>query len=285
MADVYVGTANTSADDFVPQLWTPFVLEVLRKNVVLADLVWRRFEKELKLGDTLNVPTPATTTVSTVTFPGDIGTITFDSPNEDVTQILVNKFAYQAHRIQSPAIKESIVDLVEYYSGEIGKGLAVQLDSDIGASLEGTTQVVGTDNVAVIDDNIRRARQYLDDGNINPNQRYGVVSPATLMDLWNIELYRNSLYNVLGKLDTTKGRGFVGTIYGFDFYESTSLPAGTSGKKNLMFQREANALVVQEEPVIEFRHPHDVFATVVRAYILYGNKLMRNAAAVEVDGR
>lgn len=287
MADVTVLT--TSFGDIVPEVWSTFVMEALHKHVVLAGLVWRQFEKDLEKGDVVHVPTTGEITATDITVSASgggtaaaLGTISFSAPDESVTDVPADTWTYAACLIEDTVDAQAIVDAVEHYSKELARAIAEKLDTNIGSKMDsGFTQTVGTDNIAPTDPNLRRAVQYIDDAKAPTDERYLVISPATKSDFLGNELYRSSLYNALGRLEAGKGRGFLGNLYGCDIYESHNLPAGTAGKKNLMFQRRSTALVMQEEPEITIREPHDKFAKAVRARILYGIKVMR---ANGVDG-
>lgn len=280
----------TTADNFIPEYWSSGVLESLRDNIVLANLVDRQYEKFLSPGgDRVNVPNLSGLAASTLT--NFTGTLSEASPaTEAVTTIVVNTLPYILLPVDNAIRIQSKPDIMALYTDRMGFLVAEQIDSTIAGDntdgLDSFTQVVGTDNVDLTDDDVLRARQYLDDANGMNSERYMVVSPATLMTFYKEEKYINQLYkNAIGNFDASKGRGYVGRIYDCDVYETTNLESGANGKKNAMFHREAIALIIQKEINVEHRLPANQLATNVIVWGMYGIKKMRNTLGVEMDGK
>lgn len=278
----------TTAANFIPEVWATLILDTAHKNVVLANLVDRRFEKFARVGDTVHVPGLAEISATTTT--NQPASVTFSANTESVTNIALNQHVHAAVKVDDQVILQSLIPTIEYYTEEIGRAIAEAIDTAIaGDNSEGIdsfTQVEGTDNVDVTDDNVLRCIQYLDDANAPGDGRAMVVSPATLMSLRKIEKYVNSLYSAgAGALAGRKTRGYIGPVYDLDVYETTNLEAGSSGKKNGVFQKEAISLTMQQDVEVTFREPHDEFATAVRAQALYGLKKLRNTFGVELDGK
>ena len=274
----------TTAANYIPTYWSALILETLHKNLVGAPLLDRRFEKFARNGNTINVPGLAEIAARTLT--NMTGTITFDANTESNVAISLNKLTYTAVKIDMATNVQIDYPAMEYYTGEIGRSVAEKIDTDVWTILDDHTQTVGTDNIALTDANVLRARQYLDDAKAPMNDRFMVVSPATLMDFFGIDRYVNSLYSgSVRNLDGAKGPGYIGPLYNFDVYEGTNLPAGSSGKKNFAWQREADALVMEKEISVRFAEPHDELAVAAIAWAVYGTKAMRNTSGVEMDGK
>lgn len=278
----------TTAANLIRETWPTLTLETLHKNLVASNLVDRRYEAFVtgreRVGDNVNVPGFAEISASKLT--NMTGALTFSANTESTTQIAINTLAYAAVKVDFGAMTQSYMPLQEMYTGEIARAVAQQIDTDIYTDLDTATQTVGTDNVDLTEDNVLRAWQYLSDANAEVDERYGVVSPASLISLKKIDSFRSSLYSqAVGSFDAGKGRGFVGRVHGVDWYESTNLPAGAAGKKNFMFWRQAEALVFLKAVTVDVKEPHDELASAVRAWSVYGVKKMRDAVLVEMDGK
>ena len=281
--------------EMIPEVWSTFILDALTKNLVLAPLTDRRWEGLFASqgGNRVHIPSGPTITatkeaITNVRNPAanDWDTaITVANPDPTETNLDLDIRAYAAVRVDEPVQMLSKLPVVDYYSTELGRSLAQQVDTDIGTTLDGTTNVKGTDNIPVTDPVIRDSREVLDNNDVKPDERFLVVSPATLMDMLAIERYSNSLYAAISGVQPMKGRGYVGKIYEFDVYETTNLPAGAAGKKNFLFQKEAVAFAMPWGVKFDTREYVDRFAVLLRARVYYGDVLLRGGAVVEVDAR
>lgn len=292
MANVTIITAA----NWIPEIWSTIVFEVLHKNTVLAPLVDHKYDSLAKgPGDRIHVPNFAefSATKEQRTQPAtgsewseEGSAITFSANTENQTTIEIDVRAYVAVLVDDPvAIQDNLPEMM-LYTKEMGRALAQQVDTDVGTNLATTANSKGIDNVAIGELEVVDSRIVLDDGNVDPGGRKLVVSPSSFMDLLQVDRYANSLYaGAVKNLDGSKGRGFLGPVMEFDVYETTNLPTGTNGVKNLMFQTEGTALVMQQDVAITRRSPHDQFAEAIRAVTYYGLKLMRGAAVVTVLGR
>ena len=131
------------------------------------------------------------------------------------------------------------------------QAIALQVDADIASDNTNgfdafTTNVVGTDNVDITDDDLLEAETDLNNVNAPMNDRFLVISPATRGSMMKIEAVRNSLYaNTIGNIDGAKGAGVLGGVLSFQAIMSNNLEAGVAGKKNAAFQMEAIAYAEQ----------------------------------------
>jgi hypothetical protein len=287
-------TTVATAANFIPEVWSSEVLEAYHKNTVLAPLFNRDFERLVaNSGDTIHIPDFAEiSAVETTDQPTGDAALSFTANNETKKDISLNRHVYAAVKIDDQALYQSLVPFMEMYSAEMGRAISAKLDaklaSDTTDGIDGfsATQAVGTVNVDVTDDNILRARQYLDDANAPHENRYLAVSPATLMSLYKIDKFVNNLYaTAVGAMPGNKGRGYVGRIYDFDVYETTNLVNKAPGTANGAWQKNVIVLVVQKKPEVTKREPHDEFATAIRAQLLYGFTNVRTASGVEVLGK
>ena len=89
-------TATTMAT-WLPEVWSKRATVTYRSNTVLADLMDRRWEPELGIGqgDTVNIPSFSQNSGATArsTF-GTSASLTFTATTESQVQLVVNKMAY-----------------------------------------------------------------------------------------------------------------------------------------------------------------------------------------------
>lgn len=285
-------TATTMAT-WLPEVWSKKATVTYRSNVVLPDLMDRRWEPEIGVGrgDTVNIPAFSQNSAANkrTTF-GTGAAITFDAVTEAQTQLLVNQLAYKAFRMPVEMNVQAMPNYETLLTDGIGEAVALVIDSELAADntngLDAFT-AIGTDNVDVSDDDILTGETNLNNQNAPMEWRYCAVSPATRASLMKIDIYRNSLYKgAVGNIDGGKGAGFLGNVYSLEFYMSNNLEAGTAGKKNAIWQREAIAYAEQKGlTVVRDLNIEDGLFQQIAGYTVYGFKIVKSAFGREVDGK
>ena len=289
MADM---TATTMAT-YLQEQWSTLASITYRSNVVLANLMDRRWEPEIGVGrgDTVNVPnfTQNTGANKRSTF-GTGATITFDSVTEAQTQLLIDQMAYKAFRMPVEMSAQTMSVYTPLLTNGIGEAIALKVDSELAG--DGTNGLdaltaIGTDNVDITEDTLFTAETNLGDQNAPVENRHLVVSPASRASLMKIEMFRNALYAAaIGNLDGSKGRGFLGQGLTYDVWESNNLEAGTSGKKNAMFQMECIAYAEQVGVhVLSDMNIADGLFNEVAGYSVYGFKMIKSGFGREIRGK
>tara|TARA_R100000458_G_C8237853_1_gene217676 strand:+ start:310 stop:1179 length:870 start_codon:yes stop_codon:yes gene_type:complete len=289
MADM---TATTMAT-WLPEQWSELATITYRTNVVLPNLMDRRWEPEVGVGrgDTVNIPnfTQNTSATKRSTF-GTGASLTFDAVTESQTQLVVNQMAYKAFRMPVEMAVQTMPSYVSLLTDGIGEACAIKIDNELAGDnsngLDAFT-AIGTDNVDITEDTLFTAETNLGDNNAPLQDRFLVVSPASRASLLKIEAFRNSLYqSTVGSIAGDKGRGYLGRAYTYDVYESNNLEDGTSGKKNAMFQREAIAYAEQQSvTMVQDLNIEDGLFHQYAGYVVYGHKMVKSAFGREIAGK
>ena len=286
-------TATTMAT-YLPEQWSALATVTYRSNIVLADLMDRRWEPELGVGrgDTVNIP--AFTQNSAANARSTFGTgaaLTFDAVTEAQTQLVVNKMAYKAFRMPAEMSVQAMSAYVPLLTDGIGLACALYVDNQLAADnsngIDAFTTAVGTDNIDVTDDNILTVETNLDGQNAPSEGRYLVISPATRASIIKIDVIRNQLYSAtVGNLKGDAGPGYLGKVYKFNVHQSNNLEAGVAGKKNGGFHREAIALCVQKKlTMVKDLNVEDGLFDQYVGYVVFGHKLVKNVFGNELDGK
>jgi len=297
MADM---TALTMAS-WLPEVWSPLASIAFRTNTVLAPLLDHSWESELGpgRGDTVNIPSFAQNQRSQTTTRATFGTgaaLTFNAVTEGQTQLKVDTMETDAHRMPVEMSLQAMPGYVVRLTQGMGQAIAQKVDYKIASDDTNGFDVftaIGTDNTDVSDDTVLEGETALNDAFAPTGDRFFVVSPATRASLIKVEAYRNSLYaTAVGNLPGDVGmepfsmNGYMGQIYTLKVYMSGNLEAGTSGKKNAMFHREAIAMVMQQDvTVVGGLNIADGLFNEYAAYCVFGIKLVKTAVGREVDGK
>jgi hypothetical protein len=290
---------GTTMATFLPEQWSSLASITYRSNTVLVALLDHRWEPEIGVGrgDTVNIPTFAQNNdannivgAGRSAFGTQNAGLTFDATTDSQKQLVINKMAYKGFSMPVEMALQAMPNYVTLLTEGIGKALALYTDNQISA--DGTNgfdafTAIGSDNVDVTDDVLLQGIQVLDDANADYSERYFVVSPATYISLLKIERYSNSLYGgSIGTLDGSKGTGYVGSVYNVDVYKSNNLEAGTSGKKNALFQKEAIAFAEQQSvKIVNDLNIEDGLMEQYVGYNVFGHVMVKSGFGSEVAGK
>ena len=289
---------STTLANVTPEVWSAKACVTYRSNVVNVPLLDHTWEPELGVGrgDIVNIFgfTQNNAATNRGAGTGTYGTgaaITFDANTEGQTQLAVNRLYLKAHRMPVEARAQVIPGYLNMLLEGHGQAIALAIDADIAADntngYDAFTTVVGTDNVDLTEDDLLTIQTNLNNQNAPLSGRVGVISPATHQSLMKVESFRNQMYkDSMGNLDGSKGAGQLGPILTFMMYMSNNLEAGTGGKKNAFFQKEAIAFA--EQLSIQREHNTNIedglFVQDV-SYTTCGFKLIKVAFGNEADGK
>ena len=279
-----VNVTVTTAANFIPEIWSTEVLDAYIGELVLGALVDRRWEPDVKqFGDTIHVPNLTAMNVASKTANAAVA---FTANTATMLNISINKDYVVAFRIDNMASVQANTNLRQMYTKRAGRDLAKTIDTSLADLFDGFAQTVGTLLVDITDENLQRASQYLNDANAPVPDRSLVVSPATLGSIQKIDKFvRLDYHNIAG--ETAVEQALMSSpIYGAKVYCTTQTNGdNTNGHKNAMFQKEALALVMQQEPKVFSQFDIDYLADSVVVEAIWGVTEMRDTSGVEIAGK
>ena len=275
---------NTTADVFIPEIWSPLAIVAREQQLVFAKLVDRRFEDGLSAGDTIHVPgvsDMAARTKSTNTA------ITYETVTESNTDITIGTHKYAAIAVESITKVQNNRDQLALYAGKLGYALGLDVDDTLAGLPDNFSQTVGTLAAENTYHDYLRAIQYLDDANAPAESRYFVISPAAEVGLMKADIYTNNDYSMLhgeGR-NTALEFAYVSSFLNIPVYKTTNVEGTNSaGHDNTLFQKESIALVMQMAPQMHSMFDIDYFADKVAIEQLYGTQEMRDDHGVWIKG-
>ena len=275
---------NTTADVFIPEIWSPLAIVAREQQLVFAKLVDRRFENGLSAGDTIHVPGVsdlAARTKSTNTA------ITYETVTESNTDITISTHKYAAIAVESITKVQNNRDQLQLYAGKLGYALGLDVDDTLAGLPDNFSQTVGTLAAEHTYHDYLRAIQYLDDANAPAERRYFVISPAAEVGLMKQDIYTNNDYTMLhgeGR-NTALEFAYVSSFLNIPVYKTTNVEGSNSaGHDNTLFQKETIALVMQMAPQMHSMFDIDYFADKVAIEQLYGTQEMRDDHGVWIKG-
>ena len=275
---------NTTADVFIPELWSQLSIVSREDALVMATLVDRRYEDGLSFGDTIHVPNISNLAARTKSANT---AVTYETVTETNVNISIGTNEYAAIAVESITKIQNNRDQLEVYSGKLGYALGLAVDDVLAGLIDNFSNNVGTLAVENTYDELVRARQYLDDANAPQTDRYMVVSPAAEAGLLKQDNFINNDYSKIhGDLrETGQEFAYSGSFLGMPIYKSANVEGtNAAGHDNGMFQRQALALVMQERPTVFQQFDIDYLVDKVVVEQLYGTQSMRADHGVFVKG-
>ena len=277
---------NTTADVFIPEIWSTLAIVAREAQLVFAKLVDRKFEDGLVKGDKIHVPNISD--LAALAKSANTA-ITYETVTETNTTITVDQHYYAAIAVESITKVQSDRDQLSAYAGKLGYALGLNVDDALASRVEAdwSGQTVGTLAAENTYHDYLRAIQYLDDANASADSRYFVISPAAEVGLLKMDTYINNDYtNIHGTgRDTSLEKAYISSFLGVPVYKSTNVDGSNSaGHDNTFFQREAQALIMQMTPDMHTMFDIDYFADKVAIEQLYGEQVMRSDHGVWIKG-
>ena len=286
----------TTGDVFLREVWSRETQRAVEATVVLANLV-KRFDSELtEGGDLLRVPIVSNLTANAKSANTQV---TLNAPTESQFTMNINRHFEASYLVEDRLKVQSKYNLLEQYSGKAGYAIGQRIDQDLADLYSGLSQNVGNSTTDITDANIVRAIQYLDDANAPQTDRFFVIKPAGLAHIRLIDKFSRwdglgiaptpaagagGLANVTSVVRRIGPNGFVGTIYNLEVYMSTNLTeeSGTSDTvHNLIFQKEAFALGLQQKPRMQFQYKQEYLGNLATTDAIWGYAEYRDTFGVD----
>jgi hypothetical protein len=274
---------NTSQDYFIPEIWSPIILDTREANLLFAGFCDTSYEKGLTKGDTIHVndlPFLAARAKSENTA------VQFETVSHSQTDITIDQYYYAAIAVEKETEVQALKDQAALFAPKMGYALALQIDDTLAGLPDDLTNYVGTLATGLTVKNFIRAVQYLDDANVPDENRVAIVSPAEWGNIIQQDFFvKDSYKESVGQLSAKAQRGYFGSALGVNFYKSSNVEGtNAAGHDNVMFHKSAFALVRQLAPTTESQYDIDYLARKIVSCELFGTKEMRDDHGVWLKG-
>lgn len=261
----------TTHTNWIPENWAKELEDAGQAWIGLSDLVDRSWESDLVVGDTVNKPDRSNPAVrfksadtagsySNVTETQDVLVVNLQAYTgfivEDIAEIQ-SKYA-----VRSEYTTASTYSLMSVVEGDLTSGLASQ-PSDFSQ----LTGALGSDPTT---DNMIRAVQFLDDGDVPEGDRFFYMSPATHASLLKQDVFVSGDYGPKGAISS--GR-VTQPVYGATTHVSSlaSNNPSTSGQSYSWFcHKKGNMLAIQRSPTVHTQWENLEIAWGVVVDVIYG---------------
>lgn len=272
---------NTTAAELIPESWTKDVEYARDDAFVAANLVERRFEKDLSVGDTVHIPFIADLVTESIVSTGSMTPV---ANTETKVDLVVDQFEGTAVEIFDKTKIQSKYDLPKIYSNRIGNALANVVDTSL---LDEYTNILAGNKPTTVAtltyDLVVEAVGLLDAGNVPQGNRFFIVNSVTLSDLRkDAQFVRYDSTGEKGGHLQGGGVGAIGEIYGIPVYLSNNVQDDATSYMNILAHKSWLALAIQAKPDMEKHRNPLASAGYLIGRVLYGLKTIRPDHAVQV---
>jgi len=298
----------TTADKFIPDIWSDEIVAAYKKNLVLANLVMKMNFKGKK-GDTVHIPAP---TRGSASAKAAETAVTLIAATESEVTVSINKHYEYSRLIEDIVEAQALNSMRQFYTSDAGYALSRQVDTDLiqlgrlanggstGAQYgsafiggDGTTAFDYTANTntgnasALTDASIRRTIQRLDDNDTPMDNRFFIIPPSSRNTLMGLARYTEQAF--VGNGDAIRN-GEIGNLYGIPVFTSSNADSAsataafpTSGsaiaRVCLMGHKDSMVLVEQVGVRSQVQYKQEYLATLFTSDTLYGVAALRSAAS------
>jgi N4-gp56 family major capsid protein len=289
---------NTTANTFIPEIWSDEIIAAYKKNLTMANLVMKMNFKGKK-GDVIHIPAP---TRGSASLKVSEAAVTLIAATELEVQVSINRHFEYSRLIEDITEAQALNSLRQFYTSDAGYSLAKAVDSDLinlgrssnggagtnayatGAFIggDGTTAYVAANNneSALTDAAIRRTIQRLDDNDTPMDQRFFIIPPSSRNTLMGLARYTEQAF--VGDGNAIRN-GEIGNLYGIPVFTTSNADTASgsaAARVCLMGHKDSMVLVEQIGIRSQVQYKQDYLATLFTSDTLYGVASLRNAASV-----
>ena len=295
---------KTTADKFIPEIWSDEIVAAYKQNLVAANM-FSKMSFKGKKGDTLHIPKP---TRGAASVKAASTQVTLIAATETEIQVLIDKHYEYSRLIEDIVETQALASLRKFYTDDAGYALAKQVDTDLiqlgravgsgtdySTSSTTTNAFIGsngttvynstTSNAAALTDAaIRRSIQRLDDADVPMTDRCMIVPPSTRNTLMGLARFTEQAFvGDVGSSNTIRN-GMIGDLYGVMSYVSTNADtaAGNSATDRICLLAHKDAFVLAEQMGVrsQTQYKQEYLGTLFTSDMLYGVAELRDSSAV-----
>ena len=287
---------NTTAEVFIPAIWSDEVIAAYKSNLVAANL-FKKMSFKGKKGDTIHIPKP---TRGQASLKASETAVTLIAATEDEVKVLIDKHYEYSRFIEDITEVQALSSMRRFYTDDAGYALAKQVDTDmvqLGRVMndstakdntydagyvgsDGETLYDGSNAAALTDIAIRNMIQKLDDQDVPTSGRFFLIPPAARNTLMGLDRYTAMDFVGEAASANTIRNGQIGNLYGIPVYVTSNADTTATGDRVcLLGHKDAAVLVEQLNVRSQTQYKQDYLSTLYTSDTIYGVKELRPDSA------
>ena len=286
---------NTTAEVFIPAIWSDEVIAAYKANLVAANL-FKKMSFKGKKGDTIHIPKP---TRGQASLKASETAVTLIAATETEVIVPIDKHYEYSRFIEDITEVQALSSMRRFYTDDAGYALAKQVDTDmvqLGRSMnggdgtnaydagyigaDGSTLYDGSNAAALTDIAIRNIIQKMDDQDVPTSGRFFLIPPAARNTLMGLDRYTAMDFVGEAASANTIRNGQIGNLYGIPVYVTSNADTATgTDRVCLMGHKDAAVLVEQLNVRSQTQYKQDYLSTLYTSDTIYGVKELREDSA------
>lgn len=281
-----------SVNNFIPEIWSPVILDVLEKQSVFAQVANRDYEGEIKgAGDTVKINEIGDITINDYTK-NSTTDITIQFLTDAQQELKIDQQKYFAFSIDDVDKAQTKPKLMDKAISRAAYNLRDNIDSNLATYLSTTGNFFVGTNSTELGSTVTPLScastavivafswydRILNQNNVPQQGRWIVVPPAISQQLQYARIIApQGMPN--GQLPG--GAQSVGNYYGFDIYVSNNVYGVTSSQWHVIAGHSMGFSYAAQVAETEAFRSQKVFADVVRGLTVFGRKVTRPACIIK----
>jgi len=276
---------NQSYSVYNPTVWSPFVNDRFKANLIAAKAFKDMSDDLSQGGDTIQIPhrkhTFSVGDISTTN-----GQVTAEQIDDTKTQLVLNNWKGSAFRFTDFQMKQigNQYNLREGYASDLGYDIGQKLDDALLSEWSSLDTVIGDSATDLNSTQTEKALGIMESNSVPGDQLRFLLHPR----MYYGDVFKRQKYyaaNTFG--EATLPEGSIARFYGTPIFKTNRIPAQNGSLKNLLVHPQAvtYALANQGGEGVKARLqevPTEHLITKVVGDVMYGIKTLRSGAAVVI---
>jgi len=267
--------SSAESYEFIKENWSAKIILAVTNSLVCANLVTRKYQDDLTLGDKVWIPVGSNLTAGDVDVTSDYGGNMNSDFGDTVESITIDTWKEVPVQIDDGTKRQThIRDLEQILGTRAGYELAKAIDTAVNALFSSLTSTwAGSDGQAFTDDLVINLKEGLDEADVPAEGRVIVVDPSVVADIYKIDKFVHASYGA-GSVAQT---GNIGKLYGMPVYVTNNLTAASTGAYGAMFHPDCIGLCMQKTPTVESNRWAARHSDVINVSAMWGVDVVRSA--------
>lgn len=266
--------------EFVPTIVSKDIQVAFTGLTPMKDIVSYLSTDDLQEGKAVSIPVAGAFTAGKK-LPGVSITPTAGGSSSVLVNIDQHAYVYRAN--EDVLVRQATPARIAAFALSAAQGLAQTVETDLMSTYADAASSVGTAGTPITAATLKSAKLKLDQAKVPFTDRFVVIGAEQMDELLSDDNFVR--YDANGKSDNAMISGVVGQVWGFNILQTsfdTKTGVGLDEYHGIAFHKSAIAYGEQKSPSVETERDLDIAATKILVDMLYGFKVVREDAIVEI---
>ena len=270
-------TGVTPAANYIEEIWAPELSDATQAHLGLASYVDRSFDKVMRKGDIVHIQDASNPAVR---VKSEDTAATWSNRTETQQNVTINRQAYVGFLVEDIAELQAKYGIRQIYTTKAKYSLMAYVEGDATSGLASLpasfSQLVGALGTDPVTDDLIRAKQYLDDGDVPESDRFFYASPPTHAALLKQDVFISGDYGPSGAVQSGNAPK---AVYGATTHVSSlanNTPSASGQSYSWWGHKKGVALIMQRTPSVhlEWENLHIGWSVIIDIIYQFAERLI-----------